>query len=65
MKRGKAMNIINCCCDCIYQKDGYCNLKRMTYKNERSIDGCVYYKKDNRNYKGGKILDNRQDGVSI
>lgn len=38
------MTLIPCDCDCIYQKDGYCNLEKASVvTNVNAEKGCVYY----------------------
>ena len=58
------MNMISCKTDCIYQKDGYCNLNFIPEISSTAVCGCHYYKKEeqtrlkqenNENPKSGNI----------
>lgn len=40
------MNMIACTADCIYQKEGYCCLDRITALSDTAFDGCHYYQKE-------------------
>lgn len=38
------MTLIPCDCDCVYQKEGYCNLEKASVvTNVNAEKGCVYY----------------------
>ena len=37
------MSLIACTSDCIYQKDGCCNLEHATAGGESSKNGCLHY----------------------
>lgn len=38
------MTLIPCDCDCIYQKEGYCNLEKPSLvTNNNTEKGCAYY----------------------
>lgn len=37
------MTIINCSRDCIYQKDGKCNLEDITFSTVSGDEKCIYY----------------------
>lgn len=37
------MTNINCSSECIYQKDGKCNLENVSVSNVYGDDKCVYY----------------------
>lgn len=38
------MSLIQCTCDCLYQKDGYCKLdKAAEVTNQTNSKGCLHY----------------------
>lgn len=42
-----AMNMISCNADCVYQKDGYCDLNFIPEISGSAVCGCHYYKREN------------------
>ena len=42
------MNMISCNTDCIYQKDGFCNLNFIPEISSTAVCGCHYYKKEEK-----------------
>ncbi|MDD6237768.1 MAG: hypothetical protein PUB00_10400 [Clostridiales bacterium] len=42
------MNMISCNTDCVYQKDGFCNLNFIPEISSTAVGGCHYYKKEEK-----------------
>ncbi|MEE0732599.1 MAG: hypothetical protein U0M23_03015 [Acutalibacteraceae bacterium] len=49
------MTLIPCDCDCIYQKEGYCNLEKPSLvTNNNTEKGCAYYIAAKKEINGSK-----------
>lgn len=57
------MCLIPCNDDCMYQKDGYCELNAPAFITNNSEKGCVHYVKFN-NTNNDKNYNNNQESVN-